>query len=150
MRVPHAVGTVNIAATVTDFLGVPGMPTQQGTSLANHMLGVNAPGPRVAFSDFQDERRVITAGRWKFILRGNLTSTLFDLQADPRERQQLPAGTSAIAQRFCRVMLSQFLGSTDRGNWTSSQQGRGTQLETTNAVMDDEIQGQLRALGYAN
>lgn len=148
VRVPHAVGTLNIAATVTEFLGVPTMPTQQGSSLVNLMLGVNAPGPRVAFSDFQDERRVITAGRWKFILRGNLTSTLFDLQTDPRERQQLPAGTSPVAARFCRVMLSQFLGSTDRGNWTSSRQGRGTQLETSNAVMDDEIQGQLRALGY--
>ncbi|MBK6577574.1 MAG: sulfatase [Sandaracinaceae bacterium] len=150
VRIPHAVSTLNIPATVTEFLGVPAMGTQEGSSLVNLMLGVNAPGPRVAFSDFQDERRVITTSRWKFIVRGNLTSTLFDLQQDPRERQQLPAGASPVAQRFCRVMLSQFLGSTDRGNWTGSQQGRGTQLEASDAVMDDEIQGQLRALGYAN
>ena len=126
------------------------MPSQEGRSLVNLMLGVNQPGPQVAFSDFQDERRVITTGRWKFLLRGNLTSTMFDLQQDPREREQLPAGSSPVAQRFCRVMLSQFLGSTERGNWVSSQQRRGTELQATDAVMDDEIQGQLRALGYAD
>ena len=138
------------AGAVTDLLGVPTMPTQEGRSLVNLMLGVNQPGPQVAFSDFQDERRVITTGRWKFLLRGNLTSTMFDLQQDPRERQQLPAGSSPVAQRFCRVMLSQFLGSTERGNWTGSQQRRGTELRGGDAVMDDEIQGQLRALGYAH
>ncbi|MCA9575036.1 MAG: sulfatase-like hydrolase/transferase [Sandaracinaceae bacterium] len=149
-RVGTAVSTLNIPATVTDLLGVPTMPTQEGRSLVNLMLGVNQPGPQVAFSDFQDERRVITTGRWKFLLRGNLTSTMFDLQQDPRERQQLPAGSSPVAQRFCRVMLSQFLGSTERGNWTGSQQRRGTELRGGDAVMDDEIQGQLRALGYAH
>ncbi len=149
-RVPHAVGTMNIAATVTDFLGVPTMPTQEGQSLVNLMIGAHSPGPRVAFSDFQDERRVITTGRWKFLLRGNLTSTMFDLQEDPNERHQLQAGSNPIAQRYCRVLLSQFLGSTERGNWLRSQQGRGSELQASEAAMDDEIRGQLEALGYAH
>jgi len=114
------------------------------------MQGQVPIGPQVAFSFFQDDRRVITGNRFKFIVRGNLTSTLFDLQQDPGEHHQLDAGHSPIARRYLRVLLGQFLGATDRSHWLSPDQGAGTQIQREDATMDDTIRAQLRALGYAN
>ncbi len=149
-RVPEVVSTMDIPATVLELIGAPPMPDDEGKSLVPFMLGDQPPGPPVAFSDFQDDRRVITAGHWKFLLRGNLTSTMFDLQADPRERAQLSSADRPIARRYCRTMLSQFLGAADRGAWWHAEQGKGAQLGRENAEMDETIRGQLRALGYAH
>ncbi|NOY92728.1 MAG: sulfatase [Deltaproteobacteria bacterium] len=149
-RVPGVVSSMSIPATVTALVGVPDLPADEGTNLTPLMRGQTAPGPQVAFSFFQDDRRVITSGRYKFIVRGNLTSTLFDLEQDPRERNQLGAGHASIARRYLRVLLGQFLGASDRRHWLSPDQGSGTQVEREDAVMDDTIREQLRALGYAN
>ena len=48
------------------------------------------------------------------------------------------------------MLLGQFLGATDRGDWLSAEQKGGTQLQPENAEMDDTIRDQLRALGYAH
>jgi len=149
-KVGNAVSTLDVSATVTDLLGVPGMTHNEGHTLVGLMLG-NAPSrPTVAFSDFQDDRRVVTTGRWKLILRGNLTSTMFDLVADPLERHQLDPSALPIGRRYARMLLGQFLGATDRGDWLSAEQKGGTQLQRENAEMDDTIRDQLRALGYAH
>ena len=149
-KVGHAVSTLDISATVTELLGVPEMPQNEGHSLVSLMHGEAPAQPTVAFSDFQDDRRVITTGQWKLILRGNLTSTMFDLKADPKEKTQLDASAFPIGRRYARMMLGQFLGATDRGNWLSAEQNGGTQLEREDAEMDDTIRDQLRALGYAH
>jgi len=149
-NVVNAVSTVDISATVTDLLGVPPMIHNEGHPLVELMLGQAASGPAVAFSDFQDERRVITTGRWKLILRGNLTSTMFDLVADPGEKNPLAASAFPIGRRYARMLLGQFLGATNLGDWLSAEQKRGTRLRSESAEMDDTIRHQLRALGYAN
>ena len=149
-KVGEAVSTLDISATVTDLLGVPAMTHNEGHALVGLMLGEAPSQPAVAFSDFQDDRRVITTGRWKLILRGNLTSTMFDLVADPMEKTQLDASAFPIGRRYSRMLLGQFLGATDRGDWLSAEQKGGTQLERENAEMDDTIRDQLRALGYAH
>ena len=149
-KVGEAVSTLDISATVTDLLGVPAMAHNEGHALVGLMLGEAPSQPAVAFSDFQDDRRVITTGRWKLILRGNLTSTMFDLVADPLEKNQLDASAFPIGRRYSRMLLGQFLGASDRGDWLSADQKGGTQLERENAEMDDTIRDQLRALGYAH
>ncbi len=149
-KVGDAVSTLDISATVTDLLGVPAMAHNEGHALVGLMLGEAPSRPAVAFSDFQDERRVITTGRWKFIVRGNLTSTMFDLVADPLEKTQLDASAFPIGRRYSRMLLGQFLGATDRGDWLNAEQKGGTQLQPENAEMDDTIRDQLRALGYAH
>ena len=149
-KVGEAVSTLDISATVTDLLGVPAMAHNEGHALVGLMLGEAPSQPAVAFSDFQDDRRVITTGRWKLILRGNLTSTMFDLVADPMEKNQLDASAFPIGRRYSRMLLGQFLGASDRGDWLSAEQKGGTQLERENAEMDDTIRDQLRALGYAH
>ncbi len=149
-RVGDAVSTLNVSATVTELLGVPPMAQNEGRPLVGLMLGGAPAGPAVAFSDFQDDRRVITTGRWKLVLRGNLTSTMFDLVADPGEKTQLDASAFPIARRYARTLLGQFLGASNRGDWLSAEQKGGTQLHRENAEMDDTIRNQLRALGYAH
>ena len=149
-KVSNAVSTLDVSATVTELLAVPGMTHNEGHTLVGLMLGETPSWPTVAFSDFQDDRRVITTSRWKLILRGNLTSTMFDLVADPMEKTQLDASAFPIGRRYSRMLLGQFLGATNRGDWLSAEQKGGTQLQRENAEMDDTIRDQLRALGYAH
>ena len=149
-KVGDAVSTLDICATVTELLGVPAMEHNEGHALVGLMLGEAPAQPSVAFSDFQDDRRVITTQRWKLILRGNLTSTMFDLSADPKEKMPLDASAFPIGRRYSRMLLGQFLGATNRGDWLSAEQKGGTQLQREDAEMDDTIRDQLRALGYAH
>ncbi|KPK53251.1 MAG: hypothetical protein AMJ63_06995 [Myxococcales bacterium SG8_38_1] len=149
-KVGNAVSTLDISSTVTELLGVPAMAHNEGHTLVGLMLGESPARPTVAFSDFQDDRRVITTGRWKLILRGNLTSTMFDLLKDPQELVELDASAFPIGRRHSRMLLGQFLGASNRGDWLSAEQKGGTQLQREDAEMDDTIRDQLRALGYAH
>ncbi|HET6416784.1 MAG TPA: sulfatase [Polyangiales bacterium] len=149
-RVNDAVSTLDVSSTVTELLAVPAMTQNEGHPLVGLMLGEASSHPTVAFSDFQDDRRVITTGRWKLVIRGNLTSTMFDLRADPGEKTPLDSTAFPIGRRYSRMMLGQFLGATDRADWLSAEQKSGTQLQRENAEMDDTIRDQLRALGYAH
>ena len=151
-RVPAsvAVNTLDIPPTVTEIAGVPPMPNIAGRSLVPYLAGQRRSGPQVAWSDFLDERRVAVAGRWKFLIRGNLTSSLFDLQEDPWEENQLDANDHPIATRYLRVLQGQFLGAENRAEWLSAEQQEGVQLNASDAEVDDELQQQLRELGYIN
>jgi len=149
-KVHETVNTLDIPTTVLAALGIPDLPASEGRDLMGYMRGTPPAGPTVAFSDFLDDRRVVTAGRWKLILRG-INATLFDLETDPGEERELDRHDHPIAMRYCRVMLGQFLGSTNRQRWLEAEQGAAAvELETENAEMDDTIREQLKALGYAN
>ncbi len=149
-RVQHTVSTMNIAQTVLDLTGVEGMPRAEGRSLVPDLLGDVPAGPQVAFSDFQDIRRVARAGRYKLVVRANHSSVMFDLQADPNEEHERPVNDFPIAGRYVRILLGQYLGAANRGQWLRGQQDQVGGLETEQAEMDDTIRAQLRALGYAN
>ncbi len=151
LRLNDSVGTVSIPATVNELLGVDPMPNLEAGSLVEYFREATPTGPRVAFSDWTDDRRVITvAGRWKLIVRGNFTTTLFDLAEDPGERSQLEPMDRPIAARFCRIHLGIWNGASNRARWLDADQGQGQQLQQQDAQMDTEIRSQLRALGYAN
>lgn len=146
-RISHTVSTVSVSRTVLELAGVDGLRSAEGRSLVPDIRGEVLPGPQVAFSDFLDDRRVIRAGRWKLILRGYNT-TMFDLESDPGEQRELEIEDRPIAGRYLRVLLGQYLGALDRGNWLSgNQQARGA-LSGGSADMDAETCAQLRALGY--
>ncbi len=149
-RVAHTVSTINVAQTVLDLTGVRGLSRAEGRSLVPDLLGGVAPGPQVAFSDFQDIRRVVRAGRYKLVVRANLSSVIFDLEEDPGERHERQVHELPIAGRYTRILLGQYLGAQNRGQWLSSHQQAAGELEAENAEMDDTIRAQLRALGYAN
>lgn len=149
-RVEHTVSTLNIAQTILDLAQVEGLPRAEGRSLVPDMLGAVAPGPQVAFSDFQDIRRVARAGRYKLVVRANLSSVLFDLEADPGERNEREVHDFPVAGRYLRILLGQYLGAQNRGQWLRARQDPAQALEAESAEMDETIRAQLRALGYAN
>lgn len=149
-RVEHTVSTLNIAQTILDLSGVEGLDRAEGRSLVPDMLGAVPIGPQVAFSDFQEIRRVARAGRYKLVVRANLSSVMFDLQADPHETDEREVHDFPIAGRFVRILLGQFLGASNRGQWLRARQDEVRSLEAESAPMDDELRAQLRALGYTN
>ncbi|MCB9591465.1 MAG: sulfatase [Sandaracinaceae bacterium] len=149
-RVAHTVSTMNVAQTALDLAGIQGMARAEGRSLVPDMLGAVPVGPQVAFSDFQEIRRVARSGRYKLVTRSNLSSVIFDLEADPSEQHEREVAEMPIAGRYTRILLGQYLGATNRGQWLRAQQEALGPLETEEADMDDTIRAQLRALGYAN
>lgn len=152
VRVPHVVSTMDIGPTILEATGVDVPEAFEGQSLLGHLHGAPPPGPAVAFSDFLDDRRVIRAGRWKLILRGNLTWTMFDLEEDPGEQRQLGADSAdPVALRYTRVLLGQFLGADDRRHWLHAGTGEGPRaLPQQDSQIDAELCRQLEQLGYVD
>jgi hypothetical protein len=149
-RVASTVSTVDISPTVLSAAGVPVPDVMEGTDRIPQLLGALPAAPAVAFSDFLDDRRVIRAGRWKLILSG-LRTTFFDLKNDPGEKVELDLQSHPIALRYCRILLGQFLGARDRGDWVSAvQKGKSVELTGEGVDMDEHTKAGLKALGYAN
>lgn len=147
-RVSTTVSTMDIGPTVLELAGVPALPRSEGRSIVRTLYGQPLVGPAVAMSEFLDERRVVTAGRWKFFVRGNLTASMFDLQEDPGEENQLSTTDRPIAERYLRILSGQYLGASDRGNWLEAEQQDLRSLDAGEVEMDDQLQQQLRELGY--
>ena len=148
LRVKDLVSTGSVAATVSDLMGAPPMPEVEIPSVAAYFIGSKPARPAIAFSDFMDDRRVATAAGVKLIVRGNLTSTLFDLRKDPGEKDQLAVSDLPIAGRYLRQMLSLYSGATDRARWLEGGGGRGQNIDSENQAIDDTTRAQLEALGY--
>lgn len=148
LRVKDFVSTGSIAATVSDLMGAPPMPDVEIPSVAAYFIGTKPARPAIAFSEFMDDRRVATAAGVKLIVRGNLTSSLFDLRKDPGEKQQLSVSDLPIAGRYLRQMLSLYSGATDRARWLEGGEGSGQSIDSENQELDDTTRAQLEALGY--
>jgi len=147
VRARPVVSTLDIGPTVLDVLGVDAPKAFEGRSLLGHMRGTPPPGPYVAFSDFQENRRVIRGGRWKLIIRGNLTYSLFDLEEDPHEKRPLGGNEVPIALRYLRILSGQYLGATDRRRWLmGGDEGAKHQAET--ATLDEKTCRELASIGY--
>ncbi len=149
-RISRTVSTLFVSQSIVDAAGIPGMTHAEGRSLMPDVRGDVPTGFQVAFSDFLDDRRVILAGRWKMIMNGSNTK-MFDLGTDPGERTEVTDMTRwPIAERYCRILLGQYLGATDRGRWWSATQSSATHFQTQETDVDEALRAQLRALGYAN
>jgi hypothetical protein len=149
-RVATTVSTVDISPTVLAASGVAVPDVMEGTDRVPQLLGALPSAPPVAFSDFLDDRRVIRAGRWKLILSG-LRATFFDLESDPGEKVELDLASHPIALRYCRILLGQFMGARDRGDWMSAApKGKSVDLKSEGVDMDEKTKAGLKALGYAN
>ncbi|MEM9069033.1 MAG: sulfatase [Myxococcota bacterium] len=146
-RVPHVVSTMGIAPTVLQATGHAVPEVFEGRTLTRFLRGGSEPGPWVAFSDFQENRRVVRGGDWKLVLRSSLTYVLFDLARDPGERQEVNPRRHPIAMRYLRILSGQLLGAGNRANWLTGGSGQsGVQAETTEMTL--ELCQQLVALGY--
>jgi arylsulfatase A-like enzyme len=149
-RIEDTVGTLDIAPTVIAAAGLAVPDVMEGVDRNEHMLGRVPALPAVAFSDFLDDRHAIQAGRFKLILNG-VNATFFDLETDPGEKRELDAQAKPIARRYCRILLGQFLGARDLGDWLSAEPARSSaKLGNENTQIDDKTRQGLKALGYAN
>lgn len=144
----ETVSTIDVVPTALEALGVEAPPELEGHSLLPVLRGEPPIGPAVAFSDFQENRRVIRAGRYKLIVRGNLRSILFDLETDPGERAELDPRTRPIATRYLRILLGQFLGAPDKGRYLFGDERRRVVPQAARAAMTPELCAQLASLGY--
>ena len=146
-RVPDVVTTMDIAPTMLEALGMPSPPDFEGRSLLGYLRGSPPPGPHVAFSDYQETRRVIRSHDAKLILRNSGTFVLFDLAADPGERRELDGRATPITMRALRTLSGVFLGAADRRGWILGRPGRARTLRGT-TQLTRELCEQLAALGY--
>jgi len=145
-RIPQVVSTMDIGPTVLEATGVAVPDEFEGRTLMGFLRGAPEPGPWVAFSDFQENRRVVRGGDWKLILRSSLTYVLFDLARDPREQNELDGRRNPIAMRYLRMLSGQQLGVANRAGWLTG--GRGGAAHRTEDHMTLELCQQLVALGY--
>lgn len=150
-RMTSTVSTMDITPTVLSAAGLDVPEVMEGHSQLDHIRGGAQPGPAVAFTDFLYDQHVIRAGRYKLIVRG-IKPTLYDLQRDPGEKTALELRQHPVAMRYCRNLLGQFLGATDRTNWLAPnrEQHKARQLRKEDTRIDAETHEQLKALGYAN
>lgn len=146
-RIPQAVSTMDIGPTILEATGVEIPSEFEGRSLMPYLRGSTAPGPAVAFSDFQENRRVIRAADWKLVLRSSLTYVLFDLASDPNERNELDGRRNPIAMRYLRIMSGQFLGARNRTRWLEGT-ADAVREHVREETMTEELCRQLVALGY--
>jgi arylsulfatase A-like enzyme len=150
---PADVGLVDVFPTVCELLGVECPEGLEGRSLVPLLAGDGADGwPRAAFSDFLDGQRVARLGRWKLIVRG-LSTTLFDLQADPRETEDLSA-KRPVALAMMLGLLGRHQGRfvpTGEVGARPAADGKAPVRKVHKAEeteIDPETRKQLEALGY--
>jgi arylsulfatase A-like enzyme len=83
-QVEVAVSLVDLAPTLLDWLGLRSPPSWRGRSLAPTVCGALPSRTLIAGADLQ--HRFIRKGRWKLFVRGSVDRRLFDLSADPGEK----------------------------------------------------------------
>jgi hypothetical protein len=84
-RVKRMASLIDLAPTMLDLLGLEATPDYQGISLLT-------PGERAAlfFTDYSLPLAGVRDGKWKLIARiGHPRAKLFDIEADPEERDNL-------------------------------------------------------------
>jgi hypothetical protein len=118
---------------------VEGLARAEGRSLVPDLLRAVVPGPQAAFSNFQDIRRVVRAGRYKLVMRANMTTVVFDLEADPAGRTERELNDLPIAGRYLRILLGQYLGARNHGQWLRANQEESASSRPRTPRMDDTL-----------
>jgi arylsulfatase A-like enzyme len=150
---PAEVGLVDVLPTACAMLGIECPGGVEGASLVPLLAGDAADGwPRAAFSDFLDGQRVARLGRWKLIVRG-LSTTLFDLETDPRETEDLSA-KRPIALAAMLGLLGMHQGRFVPTGEVGARPGADGKApapkvhKAEETEIDPETRKQLEALGY--
>ena len=144
-RVALPIDQIDIAPTLLELAGLPLTPELQGRSFAAFLRGGAPPAPRSSAAWLERlhfRQEAVASSGFKLIrdlqppsVTAIASEELFDLAADPRERQPLgEAGAlrldSLRAQlRRWRVLI-------------------GAPLEAETAAIDDRLRRELQALGY--
>jgi arylsulfatase A-like enzyme len=156
-RLTQPASLVDIVPTVLEAAGIERSAEIEGRSLLSEVRGGASPVLAAAFSsawDTGNSRETAWAarvGEWKLRMHGPANTYLYNLAADPQEQSDVDV-ESPIALRAARILLGQFLGAPNKGNWTAAAVAETTvarpQPQAEEAEMTPELCAQLRALGY--
>ena len=150
---------VDVFPTICSLTGVETPDAIQGQSLIPQLNGRETEWPNVAFSEFMGGQLTARTTRYKLIYRG-LSTTLFDLENDPRETADLSDERSE-AFVMMRDALGLHMGQfAPEGVLTAEENSKAKQKrekssikpakvhKKENANIDAETRKQLEALGY--
>lgn len=98
-RVSAPAELVDIATTVLSALGIPLDARMRGDDLGGLLLHEDAQAPAYAFADVGEERMAADS-RYKLICGPRTACQLYDLEADPGERQNIVESEPEVAARL--------------------------------------------------
>ena len=142
LRVRQPVRAEDVAPTLLDWLGEPGLADADGSSLLPLVQDPEAGSERVVYGESVELRRVFAVpvlrflreGRWKYIHKPR--PALYDLDADPDEHSDVAAEHPDHVARLYARLATLLEGATPSGASAAPD-------------LDPETAAQLEALGYA-
>lgn len=139
------VGLVDVLPTLCELLGVPQNESFEGESLVPVARGEEPRSPyRFAESVLYGyEKKAAMDARFKYSYQDkDRVSAMYDLVADPLERQPVAERDSTRKQQLANELLQWFQGSLKRTE--GSQRGEDI------VDMEEDVMKKLRSLGYVN
>lgn len=145
VRVPDAVGLVDVMPTVLEALGKEIPAEAAGKSFLPLLRGETPDAPLATVSGFMEGWRTVSVGGYKLIHRTIERMMVYHLTEDAREQRDL-GPERPITVRYLRGMLGLALGASDGRAGRAAPRRVNIRQETT--TIDPETEAQLRALGY--
>lgn len=145
-RIDEIVESVDITPTLLEVLGIEPMRGADGQSFLPLVTGEPVSHPRYAITEFLDGRRAARVGNYAYMRSSGTWMHLFDLAADPDEKNDLIA-SHAIARRMGEIYLGEGLATPDKSKRALDMASR-RRMTSGKAVIDKEARRQLEALGY--
>jgi arylsulfatase A-like enzyme len=148
-RVPDNHDHSCLVPTIFDAMQLAPPKYLEGESVLRRMLGNPTTGPHAGFSTHQNDRQAVWSGRWKLLMRGPVKTYLYDVEDDVASTKDLDED-HPIALTYMRTLLGQFQGAPDKSRWRSRTMAHKSDLEVVEekVEMDEELEEQLKALGY--
>jgi choline-sulfatase len=142
--VKETVELVDLLPTAVELLGVPPLAGVHGTSLLGAVFAKPSPTSSVVLVEAAD--RALLVGAIKLIQSPTLRAELYDLTRDPGEKKSL-SETHPVSRRTCEILLGEAIAIHAKGARITGQ-GGGPVYSKQSVVLDEELEKQLKALGY--
>jgi arylsulfatase A-like enzyme len=139
-RVHPVVRSIDIYPTLAAWVGADAPTVLQGTVLLPMIYGPpDAAEPLTAFASFMRFHHAVREGKYKLHLWKGGRRTLYDLNADPGERDDVFTEYPDVAQRLDEELM----------RWLDAEEAlRGIVAQGETRALTPEVIEQLRSLGY--